>query len=242
MKTINPLLPKLVLTLVCYFCIQLAFAQKTAFLFDLSHGQNARIAEGWRDSLLDSTRHTLITNQSQLNSEVLKGTSVLILFSPTMPFSGSEKETIHSFIKEGGSLLLMFDEERRTPLNVGVNDIISPFGVKLTENTPVRHNCGAIAEESIICSDRREIPYSGGRSIKGGNVISKVHDHGDYVHSAFVSLEGGGKLVVMSDAMAALLMGEPDGIRFSGTGPSDSKYWGKDSEVFMKEIIAFVAQ
>ena len=77
--------------------------------------------------------------------------------------------------------------------------------------------------------------------MKGGTVISKVNDDGDYVHSAFVRLEGGGKLVVMSDAMAALLMGEPNGVRFSGTGPNDSKYWGKDSEVFMNEIIAFVA-
>jgi hypothetical protein len=46
----------------------------------------------------------------------------------------------------------------------------------------------------------------------------------------------------MSDGMAGLLMGMPNGERFSGTGPSDSKYWGKDSEIFMKEILKFLVQ
>ena len=40
--------------------------------------------------------------------------------------------------------------------------------------------------------------------------------------------------------MAGLLMGGPDGVRFSGTGPADSKYWGKDSKVFMKEVFVFL--
>jgi len=46
----------------------------------------------------------------------------------------------------------------------------------------------------------------------------------------------------MSDGMAGLLMGGADGVRFSGTVPSDSKYWGKDSRVFMMEILAFLIQ
>jgi hypothetical protein len=48
------------------------------------------------------------------------------------------------------------------------------------------------------------------------------------------------KIIVMSDGMAGLLLGRPDGERFSGTGPSDSKYWGKDSRIFMQEILAFL--
>jgi hypothetical protein len=240
MKSTNYLL-KTVFTLAWILSVHFVAGQKTSFMFDLSHGQNARIAEGWKEYLLDSTRYTLGTHEHQLDVEALKGRDVLVLFSPNMPFTTSEKEAIQSFLQKGGSLLLMFDEERRTPLSVGVNDIIVPFGMELTENAPVRHNCGAIAEKGTVCADRRELPYSGGRSIKGGTVISKVNDDGNYVHAAFVNVDGGGKLIVMSDAMAALLMGEPDGIRFSGTGPNDSKYWGNDSEIFMKEIIAFVA-
>jgi hypothetical protein len=37
-------------------------------------------------------------------------------------------------------------------------------------------------------------------------------------------------------------MGRPDGERFHGTGPSDSKYWGKDSKIFMQEILKFLTE
>ena len=34
--------------------------------------------------------------------------------------------------------------------------------------------------------------------------------------------------------------GRADGVRFSGTKPSDTKYRGKDSRIFMQEIFAFL--
>ena len=80
----------------------------------------------------------------------------------------------------------------------------------------------------------------GGRSIRGGTVISRVYDAGEFIHSAFTILPKGGKIIVMSDGMAGLLLGRPDGERFSGTGPGDSKYWGKDSRLFMEEILSFL--
>jgi hypothetical protein len=132
--------------------------------------------------------------------------------------------------------------KRRTKLTeVGVNDFLKTFGVEFTDDAPVRHNCGAIAEKNRICSDRRELPYSGGRSIIGGEVVSRVNDEGNYIHCAYKP-NGKGKIILMSDGMAGLLMGSADGVRFSGTNPSDSKYWGKDSEVFMKEILIFLAE
>jgi hypothetical protein len=177
-----------------------------------------------------------------IDKSMLKKKHSLVIFSPTKPFQEEEKQVIKKFLKRGGSMLLIFDEERRTPLNVGVNDFIRSFGVELTNNTPVRHNCGAIAESSEVCAERRELPYSGGRSITGGKVISRVNDDGNYIHSAYTRLRQGGKLIVMSDGMAGLLMGGANGERFSGTGPSDSKYWGKDSKIFMQEILSFLVK
>jgi hypothetical protein len=166
----------------------------------------------------------------------------LIIFSPTKPFTAPEKEAIVKYLNNGGSLLLIFDEERRMKLDeVGVNDFVTPFGMKFTGDAPVRHNCGAIAEKSAICKKRRELPYSGGRSIVGGEVISRVYDEGDYIHCAYKT-NGKGKIILMSDGMAGLLLGRKDGVRFSGSNPSDSKYWGADSEVFMKEILAFLTK
>jgi hypothetical protein len=192
--------------------------------------------------LLPKTGNAMISlNEQEINAETLKDKEALIFFSVLKPLTGAEKNAIANYLRAGGSLLLIFDEERRSPLApVGINDVISPFGLSLTEDAPVRHNCGAVAQKSEVCSDKRELPYSGGRSIKGGTVISKVNDEGNYVHSAYTILPQNGKLIVMSDGMAGLLMGGPDGVRFSGTGPSDSKYWGKDSKVFMEEIFAFL--
>ena len=219
-------------------------AQDTrTLLFDTSHGQNGRNAEVFGTLLPADGNATIILNAGELNDQSLQGKAALILFSLTRPVSEVEKKAVVDYLKSGGSLLLIFDEERRTPLQTsGVNDIISPFGLTLTGDAPVRHNCGAIALKGDVCKDKRELPYSGGRSIQGGTVISKVHDEGNYVHSAYQKLPQGGKIIVMSDGMAGLLMGGPDGERFSGTGPSDSKYWGKDSRIFMQEIFAFLLE
>lgn len=218
-----------------------AAQQKTALVFDSFHGQNPRNAEVFNGLLPADANASVIINDTEINDAALKDKKALLIFSPTKAFSENEKQSIVKYLRDGGSMLLIFDEERRTPLEtVGVNDLIQPFGLSLTENAPVRHNCGAVADKSAICSDKRELPYSGGRSIKGGTVISKVNDDGEFIHSAYVTLPSNGKLIVMSDGMAGLLMGGPDGVRFSGTGPSDSKYWGKDSKVFMQEIFAFL--
>jgi hypothetical protein len=218
-----------------------AAQQKMTLVFDSFHGQNPRNAEVFNGLLSADANASITVNDTEISDVTLKAKKALVIFSPTKAFSENEKRSIVQYLREGGSMLLIFDEERRTPLEtVGVNDLIKPFGISLTENAPVPHNCGAVAQKSEVCSDKRELPYSGGRSIKGGAVISKVNDEGDFVHSAYMVLPANGKLIVMSDGMAGLLMGGPDGVRFSGTGPSDSKYWGKDSKIFMEEIFTFL--
>ncbi|HEY0056074.1 MAG TPA: hypothetical protein VGB63_12005 [Pedobacter sp.] len=217
------------------------FGQKKILVFDTYHGQNPGNGETFNKLLPPNSRPVEISSK-MIGKQMLKKKHSLVIFSPTKPFQGEEKQAIIKFLKSGGSMLLIFDEERRTPMNVGVNDFIRPFGLELTGNAPVRHNCGAIADSSEVCARKREMPYSGGRSITGGKVISRVNDEGNYVHSAYTKLRKGGKLIVMSDGMAGLLMGMPNGERFSGTNPSDSKYWGKDSKIFMQEILKFLVE
>ncbi len=214
---------------------------QTAILYDVSHGQNAKNAPIFENLLTPELKASVTLQNTLIDQEGLKDKKALILFSPTEKFQPPEKSAIMAYLKSGGSLLLIMDEERRTPLNkTEVNDIIKQFDLQFTADAPVRHNCGAIAEKGKVCANKRELPYSGGRSIKGGTVISRVNDEGDYIHSAYVRTGSGGKIILMSDAMSGLLMGETDGVRFSGTGPSDSRYWGKDSEAFMREILAFL--
>ena len=221
--------------------INLSGQAKKVLLFDLAHGENKNLTGLYTKLLSSEPGAGIETCSEAITSSVLKDKHGLILFSPVSAFQEPEKKAIGDYLRSGGSLLLMFDEERRMSLKgVGVNDIIVPFNIKLTDDIPVRHNCGAVADKSEVCAGKREIPFSGGRSVEGGTVISKVFDEGNYTHCAYVRLETGGKIIVMSDAMVALLLGGPDGVRFSGTGPADSKYWGKDSQVYMEEILAFL--
>lgn len=239
-RSINPRLMLLSLA-VTMFAAPLSAQEKKEIIFDSFHGQNPRNAEVFSGLLPKGAGATISVNTVEINDETLNDKEAIVLFSLTKPLTDAEKYALGKYLRSGGSMFLIFDEERRTPLDgIGINDVITPFGMSLTADAPVRHNCGAIAEKSDVCSGKRELPYSGGRSIKGGTVISKVNDEGDYVHSAYTVLPGNGKLIVMSDGMAGLLMGGSDGVRFSGTGPSDSKYWGKDSRVFMEEVFAFL--
>jgi hypothetical protein len=239
-RSINPFLLLLAVSLAMS-ASPLRAQQKKEIIFDTFHGQNARNAEVFGGLLPRGSNATMVVNSAEINDETLKDKEAIVIFSLTRPLTDGEKGALSKYLRSGGSMFLIFDEERRTPLGgAGINDVITPFGMSLTADAPVRHNCGAIAEKSEVCSAKRELPYSGGRSIKGGTVISKVNDEGDYVHSAYTLLPGNGKLIVMSDGMAGLLMGGPDGVRFSGSGPADSKYWGKDSKVFMEEVFAFL--
>jgi len=212
--------------------------EKKTLVFDTFHGQNAKRGELFNNLLPANTRATIEIDSTEITDCLLNGKHGLILFGPK-ELSKSEKQAVVDFIKSGGSLLLIFDAENRTPL-YGINDIITPFGLELTGDTPYLHNCGAIAVESEVCAERRELPYSGGRSINGGNVISRVYMDGDYIHCAYVRTEKSGKIIVMSDAMAAIFMGRQDGIRLTGTKPADTRYWGKDSKIFMEEIFSFL--
>lgn len=234
----------LIIFLIGYFTIIINFAYSQSsktIIYDAFHGQNPKNGYIFNRLLPNNSDASIEVDSIELSENILRGKDGLILFSPTKAFKIDEKQAIVKYLISGGSLLLIFDEERRMSLNgVGVNDMIIPFGIELTKDAPARHNCGAIADSSDILNGKRELPYSGGRSIKGGIVISKVYDDGNYIHCAYIKIPDGGKVIVMSDGMAGLLLGRPDGERFSGTGPFDSKYWGKDSKVFMQEILNFL--
>jgi hypothetical protein len=49
----------------------------------------------------------------------------------------------------------------------------------------------------------------------------------------------------MGEGMASLLMlGKPEGVRLSGVprDPRGTVYWGKDREVFMEEVLAWLVK
>ncbi|MPY86786.1 MAG: hypothetical protein GEU99_02580 [Luteitalea sp.] len=188
----------------------------------------------------------VITSTQPITSESIKGSRLVYLRAPSETFEEQEKAAIVAFVKGGGSLLLVLDEERRQNLaTTGVNDIIAPFGMELTPDTEYVHNCGAIAKAGEITKADREIPYSGGRAVEGGTPFAYQLDKEGKPAQPFAAWEklgNGARIIVMGEGMATLFLGSANGERLSGVprDPAGTTYWGKDSAIFMEEVLAWL--
>jgi hypothetical protein len=218
-------------------------ADRPLLLFDRAHGHPA-VFERIKDAVEKHARFREATEP--LTHESLSEARVLYLRTPLTPFAAAEKIAVVQFLRKGGSLLLVVDEQQRTDIaSTGVNDLIEPFGLEITDDTEYLHNCGGIAKAGEINAADREIPYSGGRAVRGGTPFAYRLDAEGKPAEPFATykkLPEGGRLVVMGEAMATILLGSLAGERLGGV-PRDARntvYWGKDSEVFMDEVTAWL--
>jgi hypothetical protein len=212
-------------------------------LYDQAHGEGA---PGPLAGFAKKIGLEIAPSQQEITADALKDTAILYLRAPNKAFSTTEKEAIVAFVNKGGSLLLVLDEERRQSLTkTGVNDLITPFGMKLTPDTPYVHNCGALAKAGEINKADREIPYSGGRAVEGGTAFAWQLDAEGKPAQPFAAhkrLENGGRIIVMAEGMASIFLGTQQGERLTGVPRDFSKtvYWGKDSAIFMEEVFTWL--
>lgn len=189
---------------------------------------------------------TLVEHTSAITPESLKGVSLLYINAPKQTFAASEKNAIINYLNQGGALLLTQDEERRQSLaKTEVNDLIIPFAMMLTQDTPYIHNTGALAVSGNIHAADREIPFSGGRAVVGGTPFAfQIDKNGNagLPFASYKSLKSGGRIIVMGDIMAHIYMGEKNAERMSGVhrNPKKTTYWGKDSYIFMQEVFTWL--
>lgn len=213
-------------------------------LYDRAHGENAPTPD--LIALAERLGVDLSTSTDAITPAALAGVRVLYLRAPSTALAPEERSAIIAFVRAGGSLLLVMDENTRQDIAVvGANDLIEPFGVSLTPDTPYVHNVGAIGKAGAIHAADREVPYSGGRAVEGGDPFAYQLDKDGKPAQPFAAsakVAGGGRLVVMGEGMASLFMGVPHGQRLTGP-PRDAQntvYWGKDSAIFMQEIVAWL--
>jgi hypothetical protein len=206
--------------------------------FDRAHGEAP-----WpppMEAIGERLSYRLEAGRAPLTAAALAGARLIYLRAPSRAFQEPEKQAIVSFVKAGGSLLLVLDEEERQKLAVvGVNDVIAPFDLKLSGDMPRIANTGALAKAGEINKADREIPYDGGRQVFGGTPFAYQLDRNGnpaQPYAAYVKLDEGGRIVVMGEGMASLFLGTPDGVRLK-LEPTDPKWWGKDSSIFMEEVL-----
>lgn len=223
-----------------------ALATPTRVYVDLAHGT----MQAPNPPLVATAKKMgieLISSKEPISAAALKDCRAAYLRAPTKPFSSDEKAALIAFVREGGSLVAIVDQEDRTPLSTGINDILAPFGLKLTADTEYLHNQGALAKAGPIHAKDRELPFSGGRAVEGGTPFAWQLDREGKPKEPFAAykqLEKGARIVVMSDAMASAYLGVPEGVRLSGVpkDPSKTTYWGKDSAIFMEEVLVWLTK
>jgi hypothetical protein len=209
--------------------------------FDMEHGEAP-----WPPQMVALGKrvgYDIEPGSGPITAQAIAGSALIYLRAPNKALHDSEKQAIISFVKAGGSLLLVLDEEQRQKLAVvGANDVIEPFGLKLSGDTPRIVNTGAIAKAGEINKADREIPYDGGRQVFGGTPFAYQLDRkGDPAqpYAAYTKLDNGGRVVVMGEGMASLFLGVPEAVRLT-VQPENPKWWGKDSLIYMEEVLSWL--
>ena len=229
----------------------MAQSEGKRLMFDLSHGQfqDQWVDPSFYDYVIPGYQEILIRNgveyvpnKDEITAESLKDIDCLLMLSPLasktqIDITEGEKVAIADYIRNGGSVIMLVDESDRVNLKkYGANDIISQFGIKLGDDiNDVPGNCGAVSIPNEIFGGRREVPYSGSRMVYGG-IPGSLCMEGGYGHGAYTKLDNGGKLYVIGETMVGLLMGFPDGER-NVHKRMQTRWWGKDSHLFMEELI-----
>jgi hypothetical protein len=212
-------------------------------VFDQAHGEQPPLSQ--LGALAEKLGLEIQTSAEPITGKVLDGARILYLRAPSKEFTTTETEAIVGFVKGGGSLLLVLDEERRQSLEkTRVNDLISPFGMRLTPDTEYLPNTGAVAKAGEINKADREVPYDGGRAVEGGTALAFQLDRNgkpSYPYGAYTRLDNGGRIVVLAEGMASLVLGDPKGVRLTGD-PNNTTYWGKDSGIFMEELLRWLSR
>jgi hypothetical protein len=212
-------------------------------VYDLGHGQTSVITQ--MSEVARKLGFEIDPVSTALTPESLRGARLLYLRAPTKAYAADEKQAIAAFVREGGSLLVVMDEERRTSLEAtGINDVIGPLGFELTADTEYLHNTGALAKAGSINRADRELPYSGGRAVTGGAAFAWQLDREGKPAQPFASLaqRGSARVIVMAEAMASGFLGKPEGVRLTGVprDPQNTVFWGKDSALFTEEVFAWL--
>jgi len=198
-------------------------SSKKKIYMDISHGQKfwndpsdmngqdqnwVKRVEYMTDQLLktaSSVNAELFYLKDEIKSEDLSDCDLLFIHIPSRQYTTDEVKAITNYLKNGGSLFLVMDEDYWSTLNdANVNDIIRPFDIQFGEQSPDT-TLGGITKAGIITEKPLMITYYGGRIIKGGTPFC-FNKNGEYPFGVYESLKNGGKIIVMGDGMTSLYM------------------------------------
>ncbi|GAB1857069.1 hypothetical protein MHTCC0001_19050 [Flavobacteriaceae bacterium MHTCC 0001] len=150
-------------------------------------------------------------NNDAITPEDLEAVALLFIHVPCKKFTLDETALIQQFIKTGGSLFLVMDEDFWSTLKqTNINNIIKPFdiafGDKIPDSLP-----GGYTIKTPINKVPLKISYHGGRIVKGGTPFCYGKQTKDFPFGVYKKI-GKGKVIVMGDAMSSLYMNSWEGV------------------------------
>jgi hypothetical protein len=87
----------------------------------------------------------------------------------------------------------------------GVNEIVSPVGIKFGEDCPDTLS-GGYTKPSPITDKKLKVTYHGARIVNGGTPFCFGNQSETYPFGTFATVKNGGKVVAMGDGMVSLYM------------------------------------
>jgi len=199
-------------------------SSKKKIYMDIAHGQKF-----WNDPVNmvsragnDLERIKYMTNQlvntatsvgaelyylkNEIKLENLSDCDLLFIHIPSSKYSLKEAKAIIQYLKNGGSMFLVMDEDYWSTLeDANVNDLIKPFGIQFGEQSPDT-TLGGVTKAGRITERSLKITYYGGRFIKGGIPFCYSRGKEKYPFGVYQKLKNGGKIIVMGDGMTSLYM------------------------------------
>ena len=153
-----------------------------------------------------SVNAELLYLKGEIKPENLSDCDLLFIHTPSSKYSPGEVKTITKYLKNGGSLFLVMEEDYWTSLeDANVNDLIKPFDIQFGEQSSDT-TLGGITKAGIITEKPLKISYYYGRVITGGTPFCFSKQNEKYKFGVFKKLKSGGKLIVMGDGMVSLYM------------------------------------
>lgn len=149
---------------------------------------------------------SIVYLKKEITPADLKDIDLLFIHIPKAQYTKQEIKTIVDYIKDGGSLFLVMDDDYWSSLDdTNVNDIIAPFDIQfgLANQDTVT---GGHSKAGIITTESLKLSYHQGRSIKGGTPFCYSDQSDDYPFGVYKKLKNGGRIIVMGDGMTSLYM------------------------------------
>jgi hypothetical protein len=205
-------------------------AQQKKILVDVGHGQRfySDPADNISTQLVPTERLKYMTDELAKNAaaheaslgyvkkaitaDALAKSDLLFIHSASTKYTPEECRAIEQFVKKGGSLFIVMEEDYwGTLAQVNVNDIVTPFGITFKADNSNKAS-GGHSQAGVVTKARYSIPMHGARLVEGGKpfAYSNVSDENPF--AVYAETTGGGKVVAMGEGMVSLYMTSWQGV------------------------------